>query len=238
MDQDERELLGFNDPTSLSGQPASPSRFRAIAGILLLAIFTSFGASLWDSKWGNAESSLSHRLFTPGQEVQREHRWDWEPYRTEYQLYYDRGYDLSWLETETMRQMRKFFGELFCCFELMFLRLWGFANYLFPLTIVFMFSVSAGSVRYHEKRFQFRHISSTFNNASIRIIFWAIPFLILWALVPFGVTVPFLGHIPILADVPVLGAVWVSSPGIWAVVFGAIYSGVGFILGANFSREI
>lgn len=237
MDHDESELLGFNDPTSISGAQANPTFFRAVMGIFLLTFFASFGASLWDAKWGKEQGTVSSYLFKPGAETKNQ-RWKWRPYRLEYELYYDRGYNLKWLELKAIQKCRETLGDFFSFFELFALRLWGALNFFIPTVIVFMFSVSMGSVRYYNKRFQFKHISSTYNNASIKVLFWAIPLTILWAMVPFGIEIPLIGELPILANIPFWGAFWVSSPGFGACVFGMLFSLVGFILGANFSREI
>lgn len=232
-EHDSLQQLGmFDDPTSLKKEKPTPSYFKIGMGFLLLALGSSFGSYLWDAKWAKddaVELSVENSVAT---------RWGWAPYRLEYELYLDRGFDLNWLETEAMDKTRKTLGDVSPFVELILIRLYGLMNFLLPMLIVFCYAVSLGSIRYYNKRFEFKHVSSTFNNASIKVLFTGLPLTLLWAIIPFGIAIPFLGEIPIMSGMPGVGFVWVSSPLLGASVCGFLFCLVGFVLGSNFSREI
>lgn len=235
-EHDSLQQLGmFDDPTKMESK-SSPTYLTALLGGFLLVYAASFGSYLWDTK-------LSQKLHASPTAIARqeqvsEMRWGWEPYRLEYQLYKDRGFNTAWLEGSAMRKIRKTLGKLAPFMELIALRIFGVFNFFIPMLIVFCFALSLGCIRYHNKRFQFKHVSSTFNNASIKVLFLGAPLTLLWALFPFGVSIPFIGGIPILAHLPGAGVIWISSPLLGACFFGLLFCFVAFILGANFSREI
>ena len=237
---DNSNLLGtgFDDPTKIEAKPA-PAFFKTLIGLSLLTCALSFGSYVWEAKWGNNDwSKKGAVLKAASQKSVDDIRWGWKPYRLEYQLYVDRGYDLRWLEQSVMQKTRKTLGIFAPFFELFILRLYGAITYFIPAMIMFLFFLSMGSVHYHNKRFHFKHVSSTFNNASIKVFFWGLPLILLWAMFPFGVNLPVLGEMPVLASSSGFGTIWVSSPLIAACVFGSLLSLVAYILGANFSREI
>lgn len=232
----DRELLGFDDPTGWREEKPSPSLFKTILGLFLFASVASFGAFLWDSKFSKGNEK-GIPVLRQSQEVE-DPRWGWPPYRLEIQLYVDRGYDVRWLEGSAAQKGRKLFGEVAPFFELVVLRLWGALSFFMPLVILFLFSVSCGSVRYHDKRYAFKQISSTWYNVSVKVLFTSLPVLLLWAVTPFGIEIPFIGTIPILTEFPWLGPVWVSSPLTGSFLMGLLLCSAGFVLGSNFSREI
>lgn len=230
----------FDDP---SKPRASTNRisysFRVIAISLLLAC-ANFLSFVWGEKWGD---NLSDVDWLHGAQTKVESseslRWGWEPYRLEYQLYLDKGYSLDWLEGNTAQKVRTFLGDFSPFFEMFALRVYGLVQFTSTLVISFIFFLSLGSVRYHDKKFEFKHISSTFNNAAIKVLLVSMGLGLVWCSVPFGMNLPVLNvGLPILADVPFFGVLWLSSPLIGALMVGSVYCIVAFIMGANFSREI
>ena len=226
---------GFEDPTAPSAQ-SNPTFFRTMFGMFLLICALNFLSYIWSAQWnGRAVSDVG--LMEHKEQVENP-RWGWKPFRIEYRLYLDRGYDLSWMEKASCTKAREWLGNFAPFFELFFLRLYGFYCFALHMGVILVFALSLGSIRYYTKRFYFEHVSSTFNNASIKFLFWGIPLVLLWATFPFGVEIPILGEVPILTVMPVLGPVWLSSPLLGASMFTLLFSFAAFTLGANFSREI
>jgi hypothetical protein len=199
-----------------------------------LFFLAGIGSTLYDKRFSTVKTGdVKYEKKTT-----EESRWEWDTYRIEYSLYVDRGYNLRWLESKPIQKMREYLGDLFLFVEIIMMRLFGALSYFIPVFIIFVLMVSKGSVHYYNKRFLFKHISSTFNNASIKILFWVIPLTLLWAMLPLGINVPLFGEIPNLISIPGVGIVWIASPAVGAVFFGSLFGLVGAFLGANFSREI
>lgn len=226
---------GFEDPTAIN--PASnPTLFRTLFGLFLLLCAFNFVVYLWEVKWG-AKTVDQVSLMEEGAQPTNP-RWGWKPFTLEYRLYLDRGYRVEWMDQPSFAKVRNWLGDFAPFFELFILRLYGVMCFMPQVLLVMAFGLSQGSVRYHNKRFRFEHVSSTINNASIKILFWGVPLTLLWASFPFGIELPLLGEIPILVSAPRLGVIWLSSPLLGACFSGFLFSFLAFLLGANFSREI
>lgn len=238
MAEDDFKLLGgaeFDDPTRSDQKKAQPSWGKAIIGISLLLCAVNFLVFVWQEKWAKDQTTI----LSTGETVDSDAlRWGWKPYRLEYQLYLERGYDLSWLEGEKAKSARDFFGDYSSFFELFALRCYGLLSYGLFIVLVFLFMLSLGSVRYYDKKFEFKHISSTLNNAAIKVLFLSIVVSVIWCSLPFGMKLPIIGGLPILAKLPFFGVSWMSNPALGAGVIASFYAGVAYVLGANFSRDI
>ena len=225
-------LFGNVGMDSASPQENRPSILRYLLAFCLIATFVSgavVGMSIFKDSGSLQLLNKDRQEKTANSAI----RWEWEPYALEYALYLDRGYDLSWLEGETVQKVRSVFGKLSAGIELVAIRIYGLMSNVRMFVVITLFVFCAGRVSFHRKVARFENISSTVAFRALKFLFLGLLIALTWAAFPFGVQFPFVGGVPIVADLW-LGATWVSSPlvGFWIV--GAACWFAAYLAAANF----